>query len=119
MRTEDSDLPPLAEFLAFAVLESGDGQGWGSVGPVTTDSGAWPFGSDGFGRFHTGDFDMVGWGMVDVSPLTTPLLDLSGFSGISVDAHAYEELFYSAGLIPPTDEPPAAWETMPSTRGEP
>jgi DNA helicase-2/ATP-dependent DNA helicase PcrA len=26
MRTEDSDLPPLAEFLAFAVLESGDGQ---------------------------------------------------------------------------------------------
>jgi len=32
--------------------------------------------------------------------------------GISVDARAYEELFYSAGLIPPTDEPPAAWETM-------
>jgi DNA helicase-2/ATP-dependent DNA helicase PcrA len=26
MRTEDSELPPLAEFLAFAVLESGDGQ---------------------------------------------------------------------------------------------
>jgi DNA helicase-2/ATP-dependent DNA helicase PcrA len=26
MRTEDSDLPPLAEFLAFAVLESGEGQ---------------------------------------------------------------------------------------------
>jgi DNA helicase-2/ATP-dependent DNA helicase PcrA len=26
MRNEDSDLPPLAEFLAFAVLESGDGQ---------------------------------------------------------------------------------------------
>jgi len=26
MRTDDSDLPPLAEFLAFAVLESGDGQ---------------------------------------------------------------------------------------------
>jgi DNA helicase-2/ATP-dependent DNA helicase PcrA len=26
MRGEDSDLPPLAEFLAFAVLESGDGQ---------------------------------------------------------------------------------------------
>jgi DNA helicase-2/ATP-dependent DNA helicase PcrA len=26
MRSEDSDLPPLAEFLAFAVLESGDGQ---------------------------------------------------------------------------------------------
>ena len=26
MRTEDSDLPPLAEFLSFAVLESGDGQ---------------------------------------------------------------------------------------------
>ena len=32
--------------------------------------------------------------------------------GISVDARAYEELFYGAGLIPPTDEPPAAWETM-------
>jgi DNA helicase-2/ATP-dependent DNA helicase PcrA len=26
MRNDDSDLPPLAEFLAFAVLESGDGQ---------------------------------------------------------------------------------------------
>ena len=26
MRTEDSELPPLAEFLAFAVLESGDAQ---------------------------------------------------------------------------------------------
>jgi DNA helicase-2/ATP-dependent DNA helicase PcrA len=26
MRVEDGDLPPLAEFLAFAVLESGDGQ---------------------------------------------------------------------------------------------
>ncbi|RPI59287.1 MAG: hypothetical protein EHM50_09435 [Lysobacterales bacterium] len=26
MRAEDSELPPLAEFLAFAVLESGDGQ---------------------------------------------------------------------------------------------
>lgn len=32
--------------------------------------------------------------------------------GISVDARAYEELFYGAGLIPTTDEPPAAWETM-------
>jgi aminomethyltransferase len=32
--------------------------------------------------------------------------------GISVNAREYDELFYGAGLIPPKDEPPAAWETM-------
>lgn len=85
--------PVVAQTVLFD-FESGDGQGWGSFGPVTTDSGAWPFGSDGFGRFHTGDFDMVGWGMVDVSPLNAPLLDLSGFSGISVDAQFHSVVGY-------------------------
>jgi len=32
--------------------------------------------------------------------------------GISVNPSEYDELFYGAGLIPPKDEPPAAWETM-------
>ena len=32
--------------------------------------------------------------------------------GISVDARAYDELFYGAGLIPPKEDSPAAWETM-------
>ncbi|MFL6288075.1 MAG: glycine cleavage T C-terminal barrel domain-containing protein, partial [Actinomycetes bacterium] len=32
--------------------------------------------------------------------------------GISVNPREYDELFYGAGLIPPKDEPPAAWETM-------
>ena len=32
--------------------------------------------------------------------------------GFTVDGHAFEQLFYDAGLIPPKDEPPAAWETM-------
>ncbi len=32
--------------------------------------------------------------------------------GLSVDGHAFEQLFYEAGLIPPKDEPPADWETM-------
>jgi aminomethyltransferase len=32
--------------------------------------------------------------------------------GLSVDGHAFEQLHYDAGLIPPKDEPPASWETM-------
>ncbi len=32
--------------------------------------------------------------------------------GLAVDGHAFEALFYDAGLIPPKDEPPASWETM-------
>lgn len=32
--------------------------------------------------------------------------------GISVNPSEYDQLFYGAGLIPTTDEPPAAWETM-------
>ena len=32
--------------------------------------------------------------------------------GISVDWRAYDELFYSADLIPPKDEAAAGWETM-------
>jgi aminomethyltransferase len=32
--------------------------------------------------------------------------------GLMVDGHAFEQLHYDAGLIPPKDEPPAAWETM-------
>ena len=32
--------------------------------------------------------------------------------GLSVDSRAYDSLFFDAGLVPPKDEPPAAWETM-------
>ena len=32
--------------------------------------------------------------------------------GLSVDPRAYDSLFFDAGLVPPKDEPPAAWETM-------
>ena len=32
--------------------------------------------------------------------------------GVSVDWRAYDELYYSAGLIPPKEDTPAAWETM-------
>jgi aminomethyltransferase len=32
--------------------------------------------------------------------------------GLMVDGHAFEQLHYEAGLIPPKDEPPASWETM-------
>jgi aminomethyltransferase len=32
--------------------------------------------------------------------------------GLAVDGHAFEQLHYDAGLIPPKDEPPASWETM-------
>ena len=59
-------------------------QGWGSFGPITTDSGlhltGGPDGSQS--RWHVGDFDLAGWGMVDVSPV----VDLTGLSRMSVDA---------------------------------
>jgi len=32
--------------------------------------------------------------------------------GITVDGHAFDSLYFEAGLIPPKDEPPAEWETM-------
>lgn len=32
--------------------------------------------------------------------------------GLSVDGNAYDALFQAEGLVPPKDEPPAAWETM-------
>lgn len=62
-------------------FESG-GQGWGSFGPITTDSGLIATGSSGQGRFHSADFNLAGWGMIDVSPAT----DLSAFTGLSLDA---------------------------------
>jgi len=59
-------------------------QGWGSFGPITTDSGlhltGGPDGSQS--RWHVGDFDLAGWGMVDVSPV----VNLTGLSKMSVDA---------------------------------
>ncbi len=76
---------------AFAPLASanvvfdfeGSAQGWGSFGPITTDSGQLVGGgSSGDGRYHVGDFDAAGWGMVDVSPV----VDLTGLSTMSVDA---------------------------------
>jgi len=77
---------------AQAVLydfESGS-QGWGSFGPLTTDSGPVP-GSVGQGRYHAADFDLAGWGIVDVSPAT----DLSGFTGLSVDAFLDNAIGYT------------------------
>lgn len=32
--------------------------------------------------------------------------------GFAVDGHAFDSLYFAAGLVPPKDEPPAAWETM-------
>lgn len=61
-------------------FESG-GQGWGSFGPLTTDSGP-TTGSVGQGRYHAANFDLAGWGIVSVSPAT----DLSGYTGLSLDA---------------------------------
>ncbi len=58
------------------------GQGWGSFGPLTTDSGAFPSGSVGNGRYHAADFSLPGWGIVDVSPFRT----LAPYVGFSVDA---------------------------------
>lgn len=62
-------------------FESGP-QGWGSFGPLTTDSGVFANGSSGQGRFHSADFDLAGWGIVDVSPAT----DLSAYTGLTIDA---------------------------------
>ena len=62
-----------------------DEQGWGSYGAITTDKG-FIDGSDGFGRYHSGDFsvaDTGNFGIVDVSPAA---LNLSTYGGISVDA---------------------------------
>ena len=75
----------LASFASAEVLydfESG-AQGWGSFGPITTDSGMLPTGGVGGsqGRFHVGDFDVAGWGMVDVSPV----VDLTGMDAMSFD----------------------------------
>lgn len=61
-------------------FESGS-QGWGAFGTPTTDSGVIPDGSVGQGRYHAANFDLGGWGMVDVSPAT----DLSAYTGMSVD----------------------------------
>ena len=63
-------------------FESGN-QGWGAFGTPTTDSGITDFGSVGKGRFHSADFDLGGWGMIDVSPAG---VDLSSYTGLSVDA---------------------------------
>ncbi len=63
-------------------FESGP-QGWGSFGAPTTDSGMIPDGSVGQGRFHSADFGLGGWGIIDVSPAG---VDLSAYTGLSVDA---------------------------------
>lgn len=58
-------------------------QGWGAYGTPTTDSGVIPEGSVGQGRFHSADFGLGGWGIIDVSPAG---VDLSAYTGLSVDA---------------------------------
>ena len=62
-------------------FESG-AQGWGAFGPLMTDAGPLPDGSVGKGRYQTADFGLGGWGIVDVSPA----VDLSSYTGMSVDA---------------------------------
>lgn len=78
-------LPPSDDVLLFD-FESGN-QGWGSFGAITLASGEVPTGgSEGQGRFHSGDFsqpDATNFGIVDVSPTKQ---DLSSFIGLSVDA---------------------------------
>ncbi len=78
-------LPPSNDELLFD-FETGS-QGWGSFGAITLASGELPTGgSEGQGRFHSGDFsqpDAGNFGIVDVSPAG---LDLSSYVGLSVDA---------------------------------
>jgi hypothetical protein len=57
-------------------------QGWASFGPLTTDSGVTPDGFLGQARFHVADFDLTGWGIVDVSPV----VDLAEYEGLRVAA---------------------------------
>ncbi|MCB9850188.1 MAG: PEP-CTERM sorting domain-containing protein [Phycisphaerales bacterium] len=66
-------------------FESG-AQGWFSFGTPTTDSGNELGGSAGtlLGRYHTGDFDLGGWGMGDASPTG---VDLSSYTGLSIDMY--------------------------------
>lgn len=67
-------------------FESG-AQGWGSFGPVTSDSGPIA-GSVGQGRYHAFDTSIGGWGIVDVSPAT----NLSAYTGLTVDARLVSPL---------------------------
>jgi hypothetical protein len=69
-------------------------QGWGSFGPVTTDSGLQATGGVGGtqGRYHVGDFSLAGWGMVDVSPV----VNLTAYTGMSVDARLRNVTGYPA-----------------------
>ena len=60
----------------------GGSEGWGAFGPLTTDSGVNANGAVGDGRYHVGDFDLAGWGMVDISPA----VDLSGRTGLRLFA---------------------------------
>ena len=57
-------------------------QGWGAFGPITTDSGVDPDSAIGQGRYHVGDFDLAGWGMVAVSPA----VDMSPYTGLRLFA---------------------------------
>jgi hypothetical protein len=73
-------------------------QGWGSYGPLTTDSGYLTEGSVGRGRFHTGNFSDTGWGIVDVSPV----VDLTPYVGMSVDARLRDVPGYTPFTGPKT-----------------
>ncbi|MFQ5501502.1 MAG: PEP-CTERM sorting domain-containing protein [Phycisphaerae bacterium] len=62
-------------------FETGGAQGWSAFGPLTTDSGQ-NAGDTGLARFHAANYDLAGWGIVDIGPV----VDLSSFVGIGVDA---------------------------------
>ena len=89
----------------------GSAQGWGSFGPITTDSGQLVGGgSSGDGRYHVGDFDAAGWGMVDVSPV----VDLSGMTTMSMDARFHDVPGFTPFSGTPTVE--FAWYLAHSAR---
>lgn len=78
------------QLFDFEVGGSSNGQGWGSFGVPTTDSGATTQHTTGdYGRFHAFNMGLGSWGIVDRSPTASDATygfgDLSGYIGISAD----------------------------------
>lgn len=74
----------------FEVGGSSNGQGWGSFGVPTTDSGPTTQSTNGdYGRYHAFNMGLGSWGIVSRSPgagdPTWGFGDLSGYIGFSAD----------------------------------
>jgi len=74
----------------FEVDGAYNGQGWGSFGVPTTDSGMTTDASVGdYARFHSFNMALGSWGIVDRSPSSSDASwgfgDLSGYDGIAAD----------------------------------